>query len=150
MDACKMQLAYCGTKVNLEFKNGNHLNGKRATLITSNPFVQDAIESSPKFGVHIILAETYDIASASKESEAAMEKEEARPALLRGKRKLKTQAQIDSEKSKAVAGQTVVEDVKNVNDAIAYFSKLGESVESEESLELLKEKHGVVFPNLKV
>ena len=42
----------------------------------------------------------------------------------------------------------VVEDIKNVNDAAAYFMEKGITVESKEQLKELMQKHDVEFPNL--
>lgn len=42
-----------------------------------------------------------------------------------------------------------VKTVKNVNDAIDYFSKMGYKVESDDMLEELKDKLGVSFPNMR-
>ena len=45
-----LRTIYCGTRVSMEFKGGNFINGKNALLRTSNPFVQDAIENDCRFG----------------------------------------------------------------------------------------------------
>ena len=39
--------------------------------------------------------------------------------------------------------------VKNVNDAIDYFAKMGYKVENDDMLEELKDKLSVSFPNMK-
>jgi len=39
--------------------------------------------------------------------------------------------------------------IKNTNDAISYFTELGETVESDEDIAALCEKYNVEFPNLK-
>lgn len=46
-------------------------------------------------------------------------------------------------------GAKKVAKVKNTNDAISYFTALGETVESDEDIASLCEKHNVEFPNLK-
>lgn len=42
-----------------------------------------------------------------------------------------------------------VNKVKNANDAVAYFTELGETVESDGDIEALCVKHNVAFPNMK-
>ena len=42
-----------------------------------------------------------------------------------------------------------VKTVKNVNDAIDYFAKMGYKVENDDMLEELKDKLSVSFPNMK-
>ena len=42
-----------------------------------------------------------------------------------------------------------VKTVKNVNDAIDYFAKMGYKVESDEMLDELKDKLNISFPNMK-
>ena len=80
MDACLMKTVYCGVKVNMEFKSGNHLNGKHAVLITKNPFVQDAIENDERFGSVFKLAATYNQSDAKKVDAAAQEPKSSREA----------------------------------------------------------------------
>lgn len=148
MDACKMQITYCGTKINLEFKNGNFLNGKRASLVTSNQFVQDAIENDSKFGNMIKLVAIHGQKS---------ESEEKRPRTIRRGKTMKTQAEIDAEKGNSTEGESkvvgdgdkIVEEIKTINDAIDYFVSLGETVENEEQIQELMDKHKVKFPNMK-
>lgn len=151
MDACRMQTTYCGIKVNMEFKNGNHLNGKKAVLITSNPFVQDAIENDPRFGETFRLSKVYDNGSGSSEGQKEKE-DEKRPATLSGKgRKKKTQAELDKEKASLGSKEdkyTEVAEVGTVNDAIDYFTSLGEVVEDESQIRELMDKHLVRFPNM--
>ena len=53
-----LRTIYCGTRVSMEFKGGNFINGKNALLRTSNPFVQDAIENDCRFGTSIRLVST--------------------------------------------------------------------------------------------
>ena len=57
-DNCMLRTIYCGTRVSMEFKGGNFINGKNALLRTSNPFVQDAIENDCRFGTSIRLVST--------------------------------------------------------------------------------------------
>ena len=52
-DNCMLRTIYCGTRVSMEFKGGNFINGKNALLRTSNPFVQDAIDYFAKMGYKV-------------------------------------------------------------------------------------------------
>lgn len=144
MDACRMQTTYLGVKVNLEFKNGNFINNKRARLMTDNPFVQDAIENDSRFGSFIILAEVL------KEEPTVIPEveEEEKPRPKRATKRLKSQAELNAESS--VADKTAEEkSVKSINDAVTFFQARGEAVNSDEDIEVLKEKYNVTFPNLK-
>lgn len=154
MDACKLQVTYLGIKVNLEFKNGNFLNNKRARVVTNNPFVQDAIEHDRRFGSLILLAEQIE----EKPSVVVEEEEEPRP--KKPTKKLRTQAMIDAEKAVEAttdkstdsdSGKSAkeVKSVKSVNDAVEFFQKKGESVSDDGDIESLKEKYNVTFPELK-
>lgn len=151
MDACRMQTVYCGTKVNMEFKNGNHLNGKKAVLITSNPFVQDAIEKDPRFGEMFKLSKVYEKEGDELEL-SQMESDGKRPFIGRGKAaRRKTQAELDKAKMLSDKNDkcTEVLEVKTVNDAIDYFTSVGETVEDESQIRELMDKHMVRFPNMK-
>lgn len=117
-----LRTVYCGTRVSMEFKGGNFVNGKNALLRTGNPFVQDAIENDARFGTSIRLVSSIE----EKDAPGA-------PVTRKGKER-----QVKEVKT-----------VKNVNDAIDYFSKMGYKVESDDMLEELKDKLGVSFPNMR-
>lgn len=140
MDKCKMSTTYLGVKVNLEFKGGDIMSRKDGYISTENPFIQAAIEAMPSFGHKIVLKRVIEDAPAVS---APVEEVQTRP------RATKVKA-FGSEKKKAVAtdGSTVVEDVKNLNDAVSYFMGKGVAVDSKEQLKELMQKHNVVFPNL--
>lgn len=123
-DNCMLRTVYCGTRVSMEFKGGNFINGKNALLRTSNPFVQDAIENDCRFGVSIRLVSVL-------EDDDEPGTSVKRNSKGRGKQ------------------MKEVKNVKNVNDAIDYFSKMGYKVEGDDMLEELKEKLNVSFPNMK-
>lgn len=125
-DVCRLRTVYCGVPVNMEFKGGDYANRKNAQLRTANPFVQDAIESDPRFGSIIRLAYV------DGEKVGGLKKD-AKP----------QQAAPTSSKPKEI------KTVKNVNDAIAYFTKQGEAVDSEAQIEILMEKYNVSFPTWK-
>ena len=123
-DNCMLRTIYCGTRVSMEFKGGNFINGKNASLRTSNPFVQDAIENDCRFGTSIRLVSTLkddDVSGVS---------------VMRNSRSREKQVKE-------------VKTVKNVNDAIDYFAKMGYKVENDDMLEELKDKLSVSFPNMK-
>lgn len=152
MDKCSLSTTYKGVRVNLEFKGGDVSNKKNGTLTTADPFVQDAIEAMPSFGKKIVLKSTFEIRNGGKpaQTQADVEKEN-RPkfarvkpnaAELRKGKKAKASEQADD-------AADVVEDVKNLNDAAAYFEGKGEFVGSKEQLAELMEKYNVSFPNLK-
>lgn len=152
MDKCSLSTTYKGVRVNLEFKGGDVSNKKNGTLTTADPFVQDAIEAMPSFGKKIVLKSTFEIRNGGKpaQTQADVEKEN-RPkfarvkpnaAELRKGKKAKAPERVDDEAD-------VVEDVKNLNDAAAYFESKGVLIESKEQLFELMEKYNVEFPNLK-
>lgn len=146
MDAGIIYTTYCGVSVKVEFKNGNHLNGIHASVSTNSKFVQDAIEQDHRYGTLFKLARVIDnTPTATEEEPAKVEKSTTQ------KSKRRTQAEIDAAKGKKATtdGTTAVEEVKSINDAIEYFSKKGESVDSDTKIEELKEKYNVSFPNLK-
>lgn len=137
MDACRITTVYCGITVNAEFRNGNHMNGRKAALITSNPFVQDALEKDPRFGKTFKLAAVYEI----KDAEPEMDRKPVKGS-KGGKKTAETK-----DFTKEVED---VETVKTVNDAIEYFLSKGETIGSIDQIEALKEKYRVNFPNLKM
>ena len=66
-------------------------------------------------------------------------------------RKKKTQAELDKEKASSGSKEekyTEVAEVGTVNDAIDYFTSLGEVVEDESQIRELMDKHLVRFPNM--
>lgn len=152
MDKCSLSTSYRGVRVNLEFKGGDVSNKKNGTLATSDPFVQDAIEAMPSFGKKIVLRNSYELRSGGSPVKRQKDvEEESKPkfarvkpnaAELRRGKKAKEPEQVDDEAD-------VVEDVKNLNDAAAYFEEKGVFVESKEQLAELMEKYNVSFPNLK-
>lgn len=123
-DNCMLRTVYCGTRVSMEFKGGNFINGKNALLRTSNPFVQDAIENDCRFGKSIRLVSTLK------------EDSDSNASVMRG---AKGEEKLVKE----------VKTVKNVNDAIDYLAKMGYKVESDEMLDELKDKLNISFPNMK-
>lgn len=164
MDACLMKTVYCGVTVNMEFKSGNHMNGKHAVLITKNPFVQDAIEHDARFGSVFKLAAIYENKEEEQPSDLEKEPQSSREAKMmriakekaekekaeKGKRgkTSKEMAGKENNVSELSDGYKEVPEVKNVNDAIEYFAGLGEMLENEEQIAEMADKHRVKFVNL--
>lgn len=142
MNACKMTTEYKGVIVKLSFENGNISSKRNARLSTENKFVQDAIEAMPVFGTRIILAHALEKTDA-KPIEVVEEERSprARRQANRGERAVKKAPMVEN-------SATVVAEVKNVNNAAAYFMEKGITVESKEQLKELMQKHDVEFPNL--
>lgn len=143
MDSCSMSTTYRGVKVNLSFRGGNSASGINGKMITSDPFVQDAIEAMPAFGKKIICTHAYTPARQA----VPVVEEKKKPRIVAAK----GVADRVSKVGKAASGiveSVVIEEVKNLNDAASYFMEKGEAVESKEQLEELMRKHNVVFPNL--
>jgi hypothetical protein len=141
MNACKMSIEHKGVTINLSFENGNISSKRNARLTTENRFVQDAIEAMPSFGTRVVLAHAMEKSVAIP---VEVEEEERSP---RARRQASRGAV--TKKPKSENEPTVVEEVKNINDAASYFMEKGEAVESKEQLEELMQKHNVVFPNMK-
>lgn len=138
MNNARLFTSFMGVKLELNFKNGNLLRGINGNLVTSDRFVQDAIENDPRFGVTIRLKSSYP---ESEEEKASIAEEKS------GKHSSKTSAAQKERIAKNAVKS--VDTVKSMNDVIDYFTSLGETVESEEQIEELKEKYKVKFPNLK-
>lgn len=152
MDKCSLSTSYRGVRVNLEFKGGDVSNKKNGTLATSDPFVQDAIEAMPSFGKKIVLRNSYELRNGGspvkrqedveKENKPKFARVKPNAAELRKGKKPKEDEKVNGD-------ITVVEDVKNLNDAAAYFDGRGVFVESKEQLAKLMNEYGVEFPNMK-
>ena len=145
MDSCSMSTTYRGVKVNLSFRGGNSASGINGKMITSDPFVQDAIEAMPAFGRKIICTHAYTPARQS----VPVVEEKKRPRLVAAKGASDRVSKTKKIAADRVIDTIVVEDVKNLNDAAAYFEEKGVFVESKEQLAEQMEKFNVSFPNLK-
>ena len=141
MNACKMSIEHKGVTINLSFENGNISSKRNARLTTENRFVQDAIEAMPSFGTRVVLVHAVEKSVAMP---VEVEEEERSP---RARRQASRGAV--AKKPKSENESTVVEEVKNINDAASYFMEKGETIESKEQLEELMQKYNVVFPNMK-
>lgn len=140
-----MSTVYKGVKVNLSFRGGNTLSGINGKMITSDPFVQDAIETMPAFGKKIICTHAY---TPARQAVPVLE-EKKKPRLVAAKGAADRLSKVKKVASEMVDEVAVVEEVKNINDAASYFMEKGVTVESKEQLEGLMQKHNVVFPNMK-
>lgn len=142
-----MSTTYKGVKINLTFRGGNTASRINGKLITSDPFVQDAIEAMPSFGRKVFCSHAYNPSRQAEPTAATSKK----PRLVSDKgiadrvSKAKTAKRQDT----TAEGAIIVDDVKNINDAISYFSEMGVTLESKEQLDGLIAKHNVVFPNMK-
>lgn len=144
MDSCSMSTTYRGVKVNLSFRGGNSASGINGKMITSDPFVQDAIEAMPAFGKKIICTHAYT--PARQAVPVLEEKKKPRLVAARGAAdRLSKVKKVATERADCV----VIEEVNNINDAVSYFMEKGVTVESKEQLEELMQKYNVVFPNMK-
>lgn len=153
MDKCNLSTVYRGVRVNLEFKGGDTTSKKNGTLTTSDPFVQDAIEAMPSFGKKIALKGSYELRNGGRPATIQKDvEEENKPKFARVKPNAaelrKGKKTKHSEEESVPNSATVVAEVKNVNDAAAYFMEKGITVESKEQLKELMQKHDVEFPNL--
>lgn len=140
MDACRITTVYCGIKIHAEFRNGNYMNRRKATLITTNPFVQDALEKDPRFGKSYKLAATYEIEEGK--TEPVNDRKPTKGSNKGGKK-------ISEQKTENKEIKDI-ESVKNMNDVIDYFISQGEVIGSSDQIDALKEKYHVNFPNLKL
>lgn len=144
MDSCSMSTTYRGVKVNLSFRGGNSASGINGKMITSDPFVQDAIEAMPAFGKKIICTHAYTPARQA----VPVVEEKKKPRIVAAKGVADRVSKVGKVAS-GIVESVVIEEVKNINDAASYFMEKGEAVESKEQLEELMRKHNVVFPNMK-
>jgi hypothetical protein len=141
MNACKMSIEHKGVTINLSFENGDISSKRNARLTTENRFVQDAIEAMPTFGTRIVLVHAVEKSVAMP---VEVEEEERSPRA----RRHAARGAVAKKAPVVENGATVVAEVKNVNDAAAYFMEKGITVESKEQLKELMQKHDVEFPNL--
>lgn len=139
-----MSTTYRGVKVNLSFRGGNSSSGINGKMITSDPFVQDAIEAMSAFGKKIICTHAYTPARQA----VPVVEEKKKPRLMTAKGAADRVSKAKKSVAERINGTTVVEEVKNINDAVSYFEERGVLVESKEQLKELMAKHDVEFPNL--
>lgn len=157
MNSCKIALNYCRIPINVVFANGNIANHINAYYTTDNKFIQDAIENDKRFKVGTIKCVQSNTIKAD-EPKPAEKKEE--PAVSEEPEPRRTRPATPSaggtnaekkgeEDAPAQDSYTAIESVKNVNDAIDFFSEKGEAFSTDEELAALKDKYKVSFPNYK-
>lgn len=132
MNGYRLITTFMGVNVDAEFKGGNTLHGIGGRLVTSNPFVQDALEADNRFGSLYVLKETYADEPDNKKTKSA------------AKNSTNSKAKEPAAEGKAKA----VKSVKTFNDACDYFANEGEVCDTAEDVESLCAKYGVTFPNL--
>lgn len=145
MNGYHLVTTYMGVRVEAEFKGGNFFAGKGGRVVTSNPFVQDALENDARFGKMYILKEKYE-----DDSDKATKVKGDTKSGGKGKVKsgIKGKAKITDETKDTQV--EVVDTVKTFNDACDYFADKGEVCESTEDIEACCEKYCVEFPNLNI
>lgn len=117
-DGLQIKLNWCGQNLTVEFKGGNRR--QRAHLVTSNLFVQDALENDQRFGSLYVLKQKYEDTPEAKEK-----------------------AEVEKKKKRQVTK------VKTTNDALRWLAEAGYNPTGEGDLSDLMEKANVEFPNLK-
>ena len=155
----KFETVYMGVHVTLNFRAGFGINGhKVGQLMTSNQFVQDAIEHDGRFGSMFVLKREYNDDEPESEDRYQLRQIAAAPAVRRPQ---KTNAEIFAENqakraAKKAKSETVkptvkdIPEVKNLNDAVGWFADKGELLKDAGEIESLCKKHGVNFPNLTI
>ncbi len=158
MTTAKFETVYRGVRVTLNFKAGFGINGaKVGQLITSNEFVQDAVENDPRFGTVFHLKREYQ-----DDQEQSVDNYELRQ--VAEKPRQKTNAQVFAENQAKIAKKKQeqkksevkkkpeaepVDNVKSINDAVSFFADRGDLLKDPADIPALCAKHAVTFPNLK-
>lgn len=124
----KFTLERGGLKAEIEFKNGRMADNVPARFITSDKFLQYALEKDPRFGTMYRLERT--IAEPGDE--------------------LKVETPAESKPAaKKVKEATVVETVTDLADAIDHFSTLGKVLTTEKQVRAAMKSMNIEFPNWK-
>ena len=123
-DRCRLKVHYCGMTIIAEFKPvaGAGVDS-RSQLVARDQFVQDALEHDMRYGSLYRCVKGID--------EQALTREEA----------------VAEEKGSSPA--KIIGTVKNLNDALVWFSKKGETPTSDEEVVELMAKYNVAFPKWK-
>lgn len=164
--AGKLYTCYCGVEITLNFKTSVSATGSEcAVLITSEPFVQDAIEADSRFGGAIRLGRVYrnvidaenelqvrpKVAPAAARQKEKDDEDEAKRVAMREKRKKAAakkqgggsqvvKGSVDAQPSTAEEGDGGEKLVfGNVNEAMRYFLELGVDVNEENMAALLEQ-----------
>lgn len=118
-DRCQIVVRYCGAKITAEFKQVAG-GSRRSQLVTSDRFVQDALEHDARFGGLFTCVKRFDEADVAKAADAGEDIRSTPPKM--------------------------VNTVRNLNDAISWFAKKGEMPTSDEDVKALMDKYNVAFP----
>lgn len=124
----KFTLERGGLKAEIEFKNGRMADNVPARFITSDKFLQYALEKDPRFGTMYRLERSIPEPTDERKEEIPDEKKHV------------------EKKPKEV---TIVETVTDLADAIDYFSTLGKVLTTERQVRSTMKAMNVEFPNWK-
>lgn len=127
---------YMGIVVELPFNTGRGSSYEnRSQFVTSDKFVQDAIENDPRFNKDFCLVSESDDGNddvyAKKATETSSEKTEQKA-------------------KKNTTKKNVVADVTSINDAYDFFADRGVVLNTIEELRDAIKKESIEFPNLKL
>ena len=122
----KFTLELGGLKAEIEFKNGRMADNVPARFITSDKFLQYALEKDPRFGRMYRLERSIPEPGDEKKEEVK-----------------------EAPKEKKAKDVTVVETVNDLADAIDYFSTVGKVLTTEKQVKAAMKSMNVEFPNWK-
>lgn len=122
----KFTLERGGLKAEIEFKNGRMADNVPARFITSDKFLQYALEKDPRFGRMYRLERSIPEPGDEKKEEVK-----------------------EAPKEKKAKDVTVVETVNDLADAIDYFSTVGKVLTTEKQVKAAMKSMNVEFPNWK-
>lgn len=156
--AGKIVFRYCGQTVSLEFTNGNIMAHSGGRFVTENRFIQDTIENDDRYKKGLIhCVDAFDLSVSHKPSVPVQEMHQttrhaAGPVNVAPKSIPETPDAPDNagglpDSEESSSSVKPVRKVKDVNGALSYFAKLGESPTCEDDIKMLMEKYRVSFPN---
>ena len=122
----KFTLERGGLKAEIEFKNGRMADNVPARFITSDKFLQYALEKDPRFGRMYRLERSIPEPGDEKKEEVK-----------------------EAPKEKKAKDVTVAETVNDLADAIDYFSTVGKVLTTEKQVKAAMKSMNVEFPNWK-
>ena len=122
----KFTLELGGLKAEIEFKNGRMADNVPARFITSDKFLQYALEKDPRFGRMYRLERSIPEPGDEKKEEVK-----------------------EAPKEKKAKDVTVVETVNDLADAIDYFSTVGKVLTTEKQVKAAMKSMNIEFPNWK-
>lgn len=122
-DRCQIIVYYCGTKITAEFKKVAG-GTQRSQLVTADRFIQDALEHDTRYGLLYRCVRSFD------------------------EQEVVKAAEVREELSNSPA--KVINTVKNLNDALVWFAKKGETPMTDEDVKQLMQRYNVAFPKWKM